>query len=147
MFKTFNFWPNYQNNWFRVSIMWCKIGKSIQKSLELIFWYVACHEGKSGRRETFLKVVKSESDEKSLCYRYIWDLANELRNINSKIKDKWQIFEQNNWRFTIYFTVREKIGVEKDWETTLNFVLDMLSIRGPSNILVDLLNQQLVVCI
>lgn len=43
--------------------------------------------------------------------------------------------------------MREKIGVEKDWETTLNFVLDMLSIRGPSNILVDLLNQQLVVCI
>lgn len=147
MFKTFNFWPNYQNNWFRVIIMWYKIEKSMQKSLELIFWYVACHEAKSGRRKTFLKVVKSESDEKLLCCRYIWDLADKLRNIKRKIKDKLQIFYQNNSWFAIYFTVREKIRVEKDWEIALNFALGMLSIRGPSDILMDLLNQQLIVCI
>lgn len=60
----------------------------MQKSLELIFWYVACHESKSGRKETFLKVAESESDEKSLCCRYIQDLADKLRNIKRKIKDK-----------------------------------------------------------
>ena len=49
----------------------------------------------------------------------------------------------SSWWFAIHFTVKKKIGVEKDWGTASDFALGMLSRRGSWDISVDMLNKQL----
>lgn len=86
------------------------------------------------KKEVLLKVVKSDGGEKSLCFRYFWDLADELNEkykLKRKINNERQIFDLNNWWFTILFTAREKIGVEKDWRNGIRFYFGHIRYERP----------------